>query len=111
MKLKTKFFPSLRSGYRSLPSNHPPWITGLTCIVNQFNYYTHTHTHTCTHAHSDSQHPGLDSGPAVFGVVKRIHDNDMDTHSNQQVGHSVCMHVGLSVCDCVLEKILVKALF
>ena len=49
----------------------------------------------------------------MFGVVKRIHDNDMDTHSNQQVGHSVCMHVGLSVslCDCVLEKILVKLYF
>ena len=92
MKLKTKFFPSLRSGYHLLPSNHPPWITGLTCIVNQFNYYTHTH--------SDSQHPGLDSGPAVFGVVKRIHDNDMDTHSNQQVGYSVCMHVCLSVSMC-----------
>ena len=94
MKLKTKFFPSLRSGYHLLHSNHPPWMTGLTCIVNQFNSLTITHTHT----HSDSQHPGLDSGPAVFGVVKRIHDNDMDTHSNQQVGHSVCMHVCLSLC-------------
>ncbi|XP_019856793.1 PREDICTED: uncharacterized protein LOC100631796 [Amphimedon queenslandica] len=34
---------------------------------------------------SDPLHPGLESGPAVFGVVKRIHDNDMDTHSNQQM--------------------------
>ena len=29
--------------------------------------------------------PGIDPSSAVFGVVKRIRDNDIDAHSNQQV--------------------------
>ena len=28
---------------------------------------------------------GLDKGPATYGVVKQLRDNDMDLHSDQQV--------------------------
>ena len=31
---------------------------------------------------------GLDKGPATYGVVKQLRDNDMDLHSDQQVTHS-----------------------
>ena len=33
----------------------------------------------------DAGHPGLDGGPATFGVVKRVHDNDPNIHSGQQM--------------------------
>lgn len=33
----------------------------------------------------DAGHPGLDTGPATFGVVKRVHDNDPNIHSGQQM--------------------------
>ena len=33
----------------------------------------------------DAGHPGLDAGPATFGVVKRVHDNDPNIHSGQQM--------------------------
>jgi len=33
----------------------------------------------------DSGHLGLDGGPATFGVVKRVHDNDPNIHSGQQM--------------------------
>ena len=34
------------------------------------------------------KYSGLDKGPATYGVVKALRDNDMDLHSNQQVGVS-----------------------
>ena len=30
-------------------------------------------------------HPGIDPSPAVFGVVRRTSESDIDAHSNQQV--------------------------
>lgn len=33
----------------------------------------------------DAGHPGLDASPATFGVVKRVHDNDPNIHSGQQM--------------------------
>ena len=33
--------------------------------------------------------PGIDPSPAIFGVVKRITDQDIEAHSNQQV-HMTC---------------------
>ena len=33
----------------------------------------------------DEGHPGLDAGPATFGVVKRVHDNNPNIHSGQQM--------------------------
>ena len=31
------------------------------------------------------KYSGLDKGPATYGVVKQLRDNDMDLHSDQQV--------------------------
>ena len=39
----------------------------------------------CCLVNSGPRVPGIDPSPAVFGVVKRIRDNDIDAHSNQQV--------------------------
>lgn len=39
----------------------------------------------CCLVNSGPKVPGTDSSPAVFGVVNRIRDNDIDAHSNQQV--------------------------
>lgn len=33
----------------------------------------------------DGGYPGMDAGPATFGVVKRVHDNNPDIHSGQQM--------------------------
>lgn len=35
--------------------------------------------------------PGIDPSPAVFGVVKRITDQDVDAHTNQQVYSTVVL--------------------
>lgn len=37
---------------------------------------------------SESERYGdLESGPALYGVIKRKRDNDMDLHSNKQVSY------------------------
>ena len=33
------------------------------------------------------KYSGLDKKPATYGVVKRLRDNDMELHTDQQVEH------------------------
>lgn len=35
---------------------------------------------------TSERYSGLEKGPATYGLVKQLRDNDMDLHSNQQVG-------------------------
>ena len=42
---------------------------------------------------SSPRAPGIDTSPAIFGVVKRITDQDIEAHSNQQV-HMTCNTIG-----------------
>ena len=42
---------------------------------------------------SSPRAPGIDPSPAIFGVVKRITDQDIEAHSNQQV-HMTCNTIG-----------------
>ena len=31
------------------------------------------------------KYTGMEKGPATYGVVKKLRDNDVDVHTNQQV--------------------------
>lgn len=58
-------------GMEAFLSIKPQLIEGLKGIKNQ---------------PSESEKYGqLDKGPATFGVVKRLRDNDMELHTNQTV--------------------------
>lgn len=35
--------------------------------------------------HSFLRYTGVEKGPATFGVIKRLRDNDMELHTNRQV--------------------------
>ena len=48
--------------------------------------------------------PGIDPSPAVFGVVKRITDQHIDSHTNQQVSGS-CMYTHVGLIDSTLVQI------
>ncbi len=39
---------------------------------------------------------GLDKGPATYGVVKKLRDNDMDLHTDRQVTHLLILFPHLS---------------
>ena len=39
------------------------------------------------------RYPGIDSGPAVYGVVKRVEENQDEAHTNQQVCTVYCTHI------------------
>lgn len=41
-------------------------------------------------ASESEKYSDLDKGPATFGVVKKLRDNDMELHSNQQVMINTC---------------------
>ena len=53
---------------------------------------------------SGSMVPGVDPGPAVFGVVKRITDQHIDSHTNQQVSET-CMYTHVGLIDSTLVQI------
>ena len=42
----------------------------------------------CTDLSITCRYPGIDSRPAVFGVVTRVQESRDDPHTNQQVGVS-----------------------
>ena len=72
-----------------------------TCILNPRCH------HNSLFYFSGSMVPGIDPGPAVFGVVKRITDQHIDSHTNQQVNlYSITeQHIinrTIVYCRCIL---------
>ena len=71
-------------------------VLSLFVFVTDLQYYFNcvvTHVTSVIHSFpspSSPRAPGIDPSPAIFGVVKRITDQDIEAHSNQQV-HMTCV--------------------
>ena len=55
--------------------------------------YQYSHLSLSVSCSPPLHHPGIDSSPAVFGVVRRTSESDVDAHSNQQVHYTVLLCV------------------
>jgi hypothetical protein len=64
-----------------------PSFTGTEAVSKVLEKVTEGFNGVEKQAKDSDKYGGLDKGPAVFGVVKKARDNDMDLHSNQTVRH------------------------
>ena len=52
---------------------------------------------------TSERYSGMESGPATYGVVKRLRDNDMDLHTDKQV----TVLIMLTTCSYFLSQAFV----